>query len=133
MSVGLLIITHGPLGPALLKSATDILGCCPLAAKTLEAASDCNPDTILEQARAAIATLDSGDGVLVLTDLFGSTPSNIACRLQKSCKSNVIAGINLPMLVRVLNYPSLHLDELTHKAISGGRDGVILCKTRIDC
>lgn len=132
MSVGLLIITHGQLGPALLKSATDILGCCPLDARTLEAPGNCNPDTILEQARAAIDTLDSGEGVLVLTDLFGSTPSNIACRLQQSHKANIIAGINLPMLVRVLNYPSLHLDELTHKAISGGRDGVMLCKTRID-
>lgn len=132
MSVGLLIITHGQLGPALLKSATDILGCCPLAAKALEAPSDCNPDSILEQARAAAESLDSGDGVLVLTDLYGSTPSNISCRLQQFHKTNIIAGINLPMLVRVLNYPALQLDELTHKAISGGRDGVMLCKTRID-
>ena len=132
MSVGLLLITHGQLGPALLKSATEILGCCPLAAKTLDAPSDCNPDTILEQALTAAKTLDSGDGVLVLTDLFGSTPSNISCRLQKFHKTNIVAGVNLPMLVRVLNYPFLHLDELTHKAISGGRDGVMLCKTRID-
>lgn len=132
MSVGLLLITHGQLGPALLKSATEILGCCPLPAKTLEAPSDCNPETIFEQALAAAKDLDEGDGILVLTDLFGSTPSNISCRLQQFHKANIIAGLNLPMLVRVLNYPSLHIDELTHKAISGGRDGVMLCKTRID-
>jgi PTS system ascorbate-specific IIA component len=132
MSVGLLLITHGQLGPALLKSATEILGCCPLPAKTLEAPSDCNPETIFEQALVAAKDLDEGDGILVLTDLFGSTPSNISCRLQQFHKANIIAGLNLPMLVRVLNYPSLHIDELTHKAISGGRDGVMLCKTRID-
>ena len=132
MSVGLLIVTHGQVGPALLQSATEVLGCCPLMARTLEAHNDCNPDDILDQALAAAASLDTGDGLLVLTDLFGSTPSNIACRLQQFHQASVIAGINLPMLVRVLNYPSLHLDELTHKAISGGRDGVLLCKTRID-
>ncbi len=132
MTVGLLIITHGQIGPALLQSATEVLGCCPLASRTLEAHNDCNPDDILQQALDAASTLDTGDGLLVLTDLFGSTPSNISCRLQQFHRASVIAGINLPMLVRVLNYPSLHLEELTHKAISGGRDGVLLCKTRID-
>lgn len=132
MSVGLLIITHGPVGTALLQSATEVLGCCPLQARTLEAPNDCNPDEILQRAMAAADNLDNGDGVLVLTDLFGSTPSNISCRLQQFHQASVVAGVNLPMLVRILNYPSLHLEELTHKAISGGRDGVLLCKTRID-
>ena len=132
MSVGLLIITHGPLGAALLNSASEVLGCCPIKVRTLEAPGNCDPDTVLEQAMEAANELDSGDGVLVLTDLFGSTPSNISCRLQQFHQVRVVAGINLPMLVRILNYPSLHLEELTHKAISGGRDGVLLCKTRID-
>ena len=70
--------------------------------------------------------LDEGDGVLVLTDAYGSTPSNIACRLGARRQVAVVTGLNLPMLLRVLNYPALPLDELKEKAVSGGRDGVLL-------
>ncbi len=132
MSVGVLLVTHGHVGEALLESAIEILGCCPLQTRTLQAPNDCNPDQILDRSLALAKELDQGEGLLVLTDLYGSTPSNIACRLQGFHEARVIAGVNLPMLVRILNYPSLHLEELTHKAISGGRDGVLLCKTRIE-
>ncbi|CAK0770012.1 hypothetical protein CCP3SC15_4060003 [Gammaproteobacteria bacterium] len=74
-------------------------------------------------------SLDQGDGVLVLTDMYGSTPSNIACRLDSE-KVRIVAGVNLPMLIRVLNYSYLSLEDLTNKAISGGRDGIIHCRPR---
>ena len=98
MSVGLLIITHGHIG-----------------------------EHLLEQARRTCEKLDQGDGVLVLTDMFGSTPSNIANRLLGESTIQVVAGINLPMLVRVLNYPSLNLHKMVNKALSGGHDGILLC------
>lgn len=69
-----------------------------------------------------------GDGVLVLTDIYGSTPGNIANRLFDAHGVAVIAGINVPMLIRVLNYPDLSLEELVNKAVTGGHDGIILCK-----
>ncbi len=72
--------------------------------------------------------MNKSQGFLILTDLFGSTPSNIASRLQQfqeSDKIRIVAGLNLPMLIRVMNYPHLALDELTQKAVSGGKDGVI--------
>jgi PTS system ascorbate-specific IIA component len=72
--------------------------------------------------------LDAGDGVLVLTDMFGSTPSNIATRLRAPGALAVVAGVNLPMLVRVLNYASLDLQALVDKAASGGARGVLRCQ-----
>lgn len=72
--------------------------------------------------------LQSGDGVLILTDMYGSTPSNVANRLMAKDGIQIVSGINLPMLLRVLNYPELGLEELVQKAVSGGRDGVRVCE-----
>ena len=127
MTVGVLLITHGDIGAVLLKSALSILPLCPLPTLNLKAPPDCDPERVLQDARRAASRLDSGDGVLVLTDVYGATPSNIACRLGDFQRVRVVSGVNLPMLLRVLNYPDLELDELASKAISGGRDGVLTC------
>lgn len=127
MSVGILLVTHGELGATLLQAAIDVLGVCPLSTCAVAAPAGCDPDKILAESRSAVGELDSGDGVLVLTDLYGSTPSNIACKLHALSGVRVVSGLNLPMLIRVLNYPDLDLDELLHKAVTGGRDGVVTC------
>ncbi|MFP5507087.1 MAG: PTS sugar transporter subunit IIA [Gammaproteobacteria bacterium] len=129
MRVGLLIVSHGKLGDYLLDTATQMLGVCPLDTKTLPVSFDSDPDAVLEKAAGVVAGLDDGSGVLILTDMYGSTPSNIVNRLQERCRVRIVAGVNLPMLIRVLNYPRLSLDELADKALSGGRDGVVLCKS----
>ena len=126
MSVGLLIVSHGKLGDYLLETAARMLGVCPLETATLPMSFDCDTDGMLERAAQMIADLDSGNGVLVLTDMYGSTPSNIVSRLQAAHSVRIVSGVNLPMLIRVLNYPRLSLDELAAKALSGGRDGVVL-------
>jgi PTS system ascorbate-specific IIA component len=129
MSVGLLIVTHGRLGDDLLNTATQMLGVCPLATAVLPVAFDCDPDAILAKAERLVGELnDQDNGVLILTDIYGSTPSNIINRLHGHYPVQIVAGINVPMLVRVLNYPRLSLDELAAKALSGGRDGIVLCK-----
>ena len=127
MSVGLLIITHNRIGSELLYSATVMMEVCPLNALALQVNQDCDPDQLLNEARDMIKTLDEGKGVLVLTDIYGSTPSNIANRLPDNNNIIVISGINLPMLIRVLNYPALSLEDLANKALSGGQDGILLC------
>lgn len=127
MSVGLLLITHNDIGSALLDTAARMLGGCPVRAEALAVTEGADPDLLLRQARRLGARLDTGDGLLVLTDLFGSTPANIAGALTERTGVRVLAGVNLPMLVRVLNYPDLTLAELAKKALSGGRDGVLLC------
>ncbi|MGA7799806.1 MAG: PTS fructose transporter subunit IIA [Gammaproteobacteria bacterium] len=132
MTVGLLIITHDRIGRQLLDTATRMLGICPLATRTVSVSGDCNPDATLLEAQSLVRELDQGGGVLVLTDMYGSTPSNIAARLLGHDGVRVVAGVNLPMLVRVLNYPRLGLDELADKAVSGGRDGVLPCNQTKD-
>jgi len=112
MSVGLLLITHNDIGTALLHTASRMLGDCPLQTQALAITEDCSPEELRDQAQAMAEELDTGEGVLVLTDLYGSTPSNI---------------VNLSMIVRVLNYPGLSLADLADKALSGGRDGILPC------
>lgn len=128
MKVGLLIITHGDVGSSLLDTAVSVLGTCPLQTKTLGIPMSGDPDNQLDRARSYLDILDQGNGVLILTDLYGSTPSNIACKLKKDNVA-IVAGINLPMLLKVLNYPELDLCDLVNKALSGGRDGVLSCKS----
>jgi PTS system mannose-specific IIA component len=127
MSVGLLLITHNRIGGELLSTATRMLGCCPLAAEAMAVGEQDDPDELRAAALRAVEILDAGDGVLVLTDLYGSTPYNIAAVLCQRDAVCILSGVNLPMLVRVLNYPGLALAELTEKALSGGHDGVFIC------
>ena len=127
MSVGLLLITHNRIGAELLSTATRMLGTCPLTARVLAVSERDDPDGLSATALNLVAALDDGSGVLVLTDLFGATPANVATGLAGRCNVRVIAGVSLPMLVRVLNYPRLGLAEIAEKARSGGRDGVLPC------
>ncbi|MBM2829596.1 MAG: phosphotransferase system, mannose/fructose-specific component [Gammaproteobacteria bacterium] len=126
MSVGLLIISHDGIGPALLGTATFMLNECPLQTKLLAASRDCDPDELATNAMEQLELLDTGDGILILTDLYGSTPSNIARHLIKQGNVRIISGLNLSMLIRVLNYPQLDLEQLAQKALSGGKDGIIM-------
>lgn len=128
MSVGILLITHGALGSELLRIANGIFGTCPARADALGIENDAPCDPLLEDAERRAASLDEGDGVLVLTDLYGSTPANLAVALgDRHDHIRVLAGINLPMLVRALSYAGLDLDQLVDKALRGGREGVLRC------
>lgn len=126
MSVGLLIITHGDIGRSLLDTAVAVMGTCPIQIRTLGVPMASDPEQQQQRAQQYIQELEQGDGVLILTDLYGSTPSNIACRLRTE-KVAVITGLNLPMIIRVLNYPTLDLFALAEKAMGGGRDGIVPC------
>jgi len=126
MSVSLLIVAHEPLGQAMLSVAVGTLGNNPIRTEVLDIVRDCEPDELRQKTRQLVEELDDGDGVLVLTDIYGSTPSNIACALLDRENVRIVTGINVPMLFRVMNYAGLELDALTEKAVSGGHDGVTL-------
>ena len=131
MSVGVLLITHEGVGGALLEAATRMLGTCPLRAEALPVALEADTEAMRDAAARKARALDDGDGVLILTDLYGSTPSNIAASLAGEGGSvRVVAGLNLPMLVRVLNYPADDLPTLADKAVNGGNRGILLCGSR---
>jgi len=125
--VGLLLVTHGKLGHFLLETMADMIGALPLAADVLEVRRVQATDVLLLQGRRMIERLDRGAGVLLLTDAFGSTPSNIANRLAEAPRTAVVAGVNLPMLVKVFNYPQLDLDAMSRAAVEGGQRGVVIC------
>jgi len=126
MSVGILVICHGHIGTAIVESVQGIMGTLPLKTRVFSILPDTPREHLVKEGMRAIKELDSGDGVLVLTDLYGSTPANIAC-LQERENVTVVAGLNMPMLLRVMNYPHLKLPELVDKALSGGRDGILVC------
>ena len=125
MGVGILLVTHSKLGHLLLDTMRDMIGPLPLPADVLEVRRVQATDVLLLQGRRMIERLDSGAGVLILTDAFGSTPSNIAVRLAEQPRTEVIAGVNLPMLVRIFNYPTADLTTMARNAIEGGQRGVI--------
>lgn len=126
ISVSILIITHHEIGHALVHALKTTYGNnLPLPLQTIEVHSDSDPDKLIPELNQSIQNLDQGKGVLILTDLFGSTPSNIAYELQKEKNIRIVTGLNLPMLIRVMNYPGLELSELADKATQGGQAGII--------
>lgn len=125
MSVGILIIGHDNVGESLRDNAVKTFGAQPLPLAVVSIGRDCEPERAHAQASAIIQALDQGDGVLVLTDICGATPCNIATRLLGEARVKIVTGVNLPMLLRVLNYADLSLERLVDKAITGGRDGIV--------
>ncbi len=127
MSVGILLVTHGRLGQLLLNTVSETMGALSLSTSVLEIRRVQSPDVLLRQGARLIEKLNTGQGVLILTDAFGSTPSNIATQLGATPQTQVIAGVNLPMLMRIYNYPQLDLPAMTQNALEGGQRGVAIC------
>ena len=125
MTVSVLLITHENIGEIILQTVRRVLEMCPLQTRCLPVPFDSDPDEVQQEAAQMIKGLDKGDGVLILTDMFGSTPSNIAHRLSKPGKIMVVTGLNLPMIIKVMNYPNLNLEQLVDVAVEGGKNGVI--------
>ncbi len=116
--IGILIVSHGAFGEALIHSASHVLGKRPLRVRQVGVTMHDDPEQILPQAQDLVRQLDEGDGVLVLTDILGATPSNIACRLLQPGKVEGVSGASLPMLIRALTYRNEPLSTVVEKAIS---------------
>ncbi len=127
MTVGILLITHEGIGSALVAVATGLLRELPLKTGVFEVPFDADLDALLPAASAALRKVDGGVGVLILTDLYGASPSNLAAKLARlGTPVRRVSAVNLSMLLRVMNYPELELDELPPVAAAGARNGVIL-------
>ncbi len=127
MAIGILLITHEGVGSALLAVASRLLRTLPLKTEALDVPFDGDPDALLPLASAALRRVDGGQGVLVLTDLYGATPSNVAAKVARlGTPVRRVSALSLPMLLRVMNYAELELDELPAVASAGARNGVIL-------
>ena len=124
--IGLLIVSHGAFGESLIHSASHVLGRRPLYLRQLGITVHDEPEATLPVAEDLVRYVDKGGGVLVMTDIFGATPSNIATRLLKPGRVEGVAGVSLPMLIRALNYrEECDLESLVEKAISGATEGVM--------
>lgn len=125
--VGVLLLTHEEIGRALIAAAQHVMPKLPRQLDALEVGGSEDPDRLLDAAARAARALDHGAGVLVLADLYGGTPCNIANRLaDRGVRARCVSGLNLPMLLRVLNYADKPLDELAEVAASGGRSGICI-------
>ncbi len=123
--VGVLIVSHGAIGRSLLESARHILSEAPALVATLGVSRDDDPDDLRLRARRLIKQLDAGDGVLVLTDIFGATPGNVIARLLEDGRVEGVSGLSLPMLLRVLTSRNGSLRAAVERALSGGAEGVV--------
>jgi PTS system ascorbate-specific IIA component len=123
--IGILIVAHGTLGESLIHCASHVLGGRPPNVMQIGVTVHDDPQQLLPQAIRLTRQLDQGDGVLVMTDVYGATPANMACQLLIPGKVEGVAGVNLPMLVRALTYRREPLDVVVRKALSGGVEGVM--------
>lgn len=126
MAVGILLVTHPGIGTALIAVAEGMLRKLPLKSEAFEVPFDADPDALLPQASTALRRVDDGEGVLILTDMHGATPGNLAARLARlGTPARRVSAVSLPMLLRVMNYAEKALDDLPAIAAAGARNGVI--------
>ena len=127
--IGVLLVTHGEIGTALLNSASQILGAPPAQVTTLSVWRQDDPDDLILRARELLEQIDAGDGVLVLTDIFGATPGNVVSRLLADDHVEGVSGVSLPMLLRVLTgrngSKGSNLRGAVERALSGGSEGLV--------
>ena len=124
MSVGIVIVTHGSTGSSLLEEAGFVLGKRLVDIPVVAFNHSADMQSGIEEIRSSIQQVDKGDGILVLTDLMGSSPSNLVNEILEDNHAVMVTGINLGMLIRVCNYRKANLERLTRIAVDGGRNAV---------
>lgn len=125
--VGVILMTHEGVGKALVTAARHVMPQLPLKVTAVEVPADADTSQIASLTEHHIRDLDSGSGVLVLSDLYGATPCNIGLSLgERGNHVRCVSGLNLPMLLRVFNYADKPLDEIAEIAASGGRGGIFI-------
>lgn len=123
--IGILLVTHNGLGDSLIECVRHVMGQVPPNLKALPVLAEDDPQRKEDEARALIAQLDTGDGVLLLSDLFGATPCNVVRRLYQPGRVEGVSGVNLPMLLRAICYNTRPLAEVAQKALEGGRNCIV--------
>ena len=123
--IGVLLLWPTAFGESLVQNVCHVLNKRPPLIAQLGVAAQDDPLDILPLARLLLREVDSGEGVLVMTDVYGATPGNLALKLLEPGRIEGIAGVNLPMLLRALTYREKGMETMLQKAISGAHDGVV--------
>lgn len=126
MSVALLLVSHNKVATSLMEVAASIMNDPPTNYACVEIPMDAQVDNMVTKIDNNISQLDTSDGILIITDMYGGTPSNIAEKFAGSKNTRMISGMNLPMLIRAMNYRDLPFVELTEKIVSGGQQSIRL-------
>lgn len=129
--IGILLLTHMPLGQAFITAATHVFRSRPERLEAVDMVADQDTEEVHRQAKEIISRLDDGNGVLVITDIMGGTPCNCCCKLAEAGRIEVITGISLPMLLRALTYRHDTLDVVVEMALQGGQNGALKVDTRL--
>lgn len=131
MSVALLLVTHKKIATSLIEVASSIVNDAPENMAYIEVPMDASVENIENVIKDKLDLLDQVDGTLILTDMYGSTPSNIATKFIHQNNTHLISGLNLPMLVKIMNYRDLPLAELSEKTLYGGKESITLQEEKI--
>lgn len=131
--IGVLIVTHGEIGTSLLDSASQILGARPEQVATLSVWRQDDPDDLVLRARELMEGIDAGQGVLILTDIFGATPGNVVSKLLEDGRVEGVSGVSLPMLLRVVTSRNGSIATAVQRALSGGSEGLVHMNTDRCC
>lgn len=123
--IGLLVLGQKDFADGLISSVIHTFGARPPQLEAAGVDFDQAPETVGEMIARRVRELDQGDGVLILADIYGATHTNLACRLLHRGRIELISGANLPMLLRVLNYRHLRLDDVIDRALAGGCGGIV--------
>ena len=125
--ISLLLLTYGETGSQMIEAASHVLGYSPEQVGVLPAAYNEAPEALVPRLESMITRLNSGDGILLLTDLYGTTHTNVASRFIDKNNIEMIAGLNMAMLIRALAYRNENMATLIKKVADGGHDGIHLC------
>jgi PTS system mannose-specific IIA component len=129
--VGILLLTHAPLGQAFIDAATHVFRSRPERLEAIDVNADQDTAEVRRLASEAICRIDDGTGVLVMTDVMGGTPSNCTLPLSQPGHIEVVAGISLPMLLRALTYRNDTVDVVVEMALAGGQNGAVRVDNRV--
>ena len=123
--IGIFLLTHATYGESLIQCACHVLNKRPPQMAQLGVTAQDDPLDLLPLARDMLKLVDGGRGAVILTDIYGATPSNLAMKLLEPGRVEGIAGVNLPMLLRAIAYRDKDMETLLTRAVAGGRDGVL--------
>ena len=126
--IGLFLVTHGTLGEALVQCVSHVMNRRPAQLMQLGISGQDDPLDALPIARRLVELVDSGSGVLILTDILGATPANTAAKLLEPGRIEGVTGVNVPMLLRVITYRERSIEVLVKKAVAGACEGVVHMK-----
>lgn len=130
--IGLLIVTHCDLGAELLNAAEFIVGKVDRA-DTVAITETSGSEKLRKMIEDKVAALNSGDGVIILTDMFGGTPSNLSLSFLREDQIEVLTGVNLPMIIAIIqNRSDMKLSALAEKAQEAGKGGISLASKLLE-